>query len=183
MVLKDCEPFKSLAGIYTKNNNGIFGVTICLHSFPNSYVEVGKTKVTINGIKGTVISVHNISDSCFVQLDATPEQMSDLLNANGPLQGTTPREFEICYFISKDGNKTNTNVIGWSPDILYFDPYNQVKVLTNPITNPGDSGSALIDSAGNVLGFSFFRTGINAVKEFSAWIWAASVFKAHNLIY
>jgi hypothetical protein len=181
VYLKDGEAFKSLAGVYTKNCHGIFGVTICLHCFPNSYVEAGTTKVKINGIAGTVISVHNISDSCFVQLDATEAQISDLLNAKGPLQGTTPREFEKCYFINKEGTKTDTNVIGWSPDIMYFDPYNQVKVLTNPITNPGDSGSALIDSGGNVLGFSFYRTEINAVKEFSAWIWAASVFKAHNL--
>lgn len=181
VILKDGEVFKSLAGVYTKNSQNIFGVTICLHCFPNSYVEVGKTKVKINGISGTVISVHNISDSCFVQLDATESQIADLLNTKGPLQGTTPREFEKCYFINKEGAKTDTNVIGWSPDIMYFDPYNQVKVLTNPITNPGDSGSALIDSEGNVLGFSFYRTEINAVKEFSAWIWAASVFKAHNL--
>lgn len=181
VILKDGDTFKSLAGVYTKNVAGIFGVTVCLHCFPNSYVEVGKTKVIINGITGTVISVHNISDSCFVQLDATESQINNLLNANGPLQGTTPREFEKCYFINKEGNRTDTNVIGWSPDILYFDPYNQVKVLTNPITNPGDSGSALIDLTDNVLGFSFYRTEINAVKEFSAWIWAASVFKAHNL--
>jgi hypothetical protein len=181
VFLKDGETFKSLAGIYTKNSQGIFGVTICLHCFPNLYVEVGKTKVNINGIIGTVISVHNISDSCFVQLDASEAQITDLLSANGPLQGTTPREFEKCYFMNKEGDKTNTNVIGWSPDIMYFDPYNQVKVLTNPITNPGDSGSALIDSSENILGFSFYRTEINAVKEFSAWIWAASVFKAHNL--
>ncbi|MCX6238201.1 MAG: hypothetical protein NTY07_11710 [Bacteroidia bacterium] len=181
VFLKEGEGFKSLAGIYTRNKQDIFGVTICLHSFPDSYAEAGKTKVNINGITGLVISVHNISDSCFVQLDATESQIADLLNANGPLQGTTPREFEKCSFINKEGDKAETNVIGWSPDIMYFDPYNQVKVLTNPITNPGDSGSALIDSSENVLGFSFYRTEINAVKEFSAWIWAASVFKAHNL--
>lgn len=181
VFLKEGEAFKSLAGIYTKNNQGIFGVTICLHCFPNSYVEAGKTRVKINGIAGTVISVHNISDSCFVQLNATESQIADLINTKGPLHGATPREFEKCYFMNKLGIKTETNVIGWSPDILYFDPFNQVKVLTNPITNPGDSGSALIDSADNVLGFSFYRTEINAVKEFSAWIWAASVFKAHNL--
>jgi len=181
VFLEEDEVFKSLAGIYTKNSQGIFGATICLHSFPNSCVEIGKTKVKINGITGTVISVHNVSDSCFVQLDATESQITDLRYAKGPLLGTTPREFEKSYFMNKEGNKKDTNVIGWSPDIMYFDPYNQVKVLTNPITNPGDSGSALIDSGDYVLGFSFYRTEINAVKEFSAWIFAASVFKAHNL--
>lgn len=181
VFLKAGDPFKSLAGIYAKNSQGIFGATICLHSFPNMLAEVGKTKVIINGINGTVISVHNISDSCFVQLEASESQITDLLPAKGPLYGTTPREFERCNFVNKEGNQTDTNVIGWSPDLGYFDIYNQVKVLTNPITNPGDSGSALIDTSGNVLGFSFYRTEINAVKEFSAWIWAASVFKAHNL--
>lgn len=183
VILKDGENFKSLAGVYTSNFNGDFGVTVCLHGFPNSYVEAGKTKVNINGVPGTVVSVHNISDSCFVKLDMPEQEIKNLLKANGPLQGTTPREFEKCYFINKEAERTDTNVIGWSPDILYFDPYNQVKVLTNPVTNPGDSGSALVDLNDNVLGFSFYRTEIGAVKEFSAWIWAASVFKAHNLIF
>ncbi|MDI1256731.1 MAG: hypothetical protein PSV16_11585 [Flavobacterium sp.] len=183
MFLQNDNRFRSLAGTYTTNKEGVFGCTICLHCFPNSYVEVGKTKVVINGISGTVISTHNVSDSCFVQLDADISEISDLLKSNGPLQGTTPREFEQCTFVNKESQQSNTNVIGWSPDILYNDPYNQVKVITNPITNPGDSGSALLDMNGNILGFSFYRTEINAVKEFSAWMWATSVFKAHDLKY
>lgn len=181
VVIKEGELFKSLAGVYTTNNKNEFGATVCLHSFPNSYVELEKTRATVHGISGTVISSDNISDSCFVRLDESPDKVTGIRVAKGPLLGVTPREFEKCSFVNRDGQHTDTNITGWSPDIMYYNPYNQVKVLTNPITNPGDSGSALTDTADNVLGFSFYRTEINAVKEFSAWIWAASVFKAHNL--
>jgi hypothetical protein len=177
------ENFNSLAGIYTRNANGEFGVTVCLHSFPDSYAELGKTKVRINELTGTVVSMHRVSDSCFVKLDVSEAMVKDLINSSGPLSGTTPRDYEKCSFVNKYGAKIDTTVIGWSPDIMYYDPYNQVKVLTKADTNPGDSGGALIDSDGNVLGFSFYRTELNATKEFSAWIWAASVFKAHNLIF
>jgi hypothetical protein len=173
----------SLAGVYAYNKAGEFGATVCLHSFSgNGAASVG-ARVTINGLPGRISSTHNISDSCFVALDANEQQIQDLLDAKGPLQGTTPREFEACTFVNRQGEQTLTHVIGWSEDILYTRPFNQVKVLTNPITNPGDSGSALLDKDGNVLGFSFYRTEINAVKEFSAWIWADSVFQAHQLIF
>jgi S1-C subfamily serine protease len=76
-----------------------------------------------------------------------------------------------------------TIITGWSPDIPFVLPYSQLKVLTAPETNPGDSGAALIDRDGKVTGFSFFRTAINQQPEYSSWIWADSVYKAHNLLY
>lgn len=181
IVLQPGAPFKSLAGVYTTNDEGLFGCTMSLHSFGNMTIESGKTQVAIDGRPGTVLTIHPVSDSCFIQIDADAANDPSMHEVNGPLSGTTPREFEKCSFINRQSKITETNVIGWSPDILYTDPYNQVKVITNPSTNPGDSGAALLDESGNVLGFSFYRTEINAVKEFSAWIWAASVYKAHNL--
>ena len=60
-------------------------------------------------------------------------------------------------------------------------PNSQLKVLTRADTNPGDSGAALLDSQDQVLGFAFYRTGLGAPIEFSAWIWAETVFNAHGL--
>ncbi|MFD2963707.1 MULTISPECIES: hypothetical protein [Olivibacter] len=174
--------YNSLAGIYTQDVSGDYGATVCLHCFPNSYVEIGKTQVIIHGLQGIVKSVNNITDSCFVKLDLNESQITQYKPYKGPLLGVTPREFESCFFYNRDGKKIKSEVIGWSPDILNYEPYNQVKVLTSPHTNPGDSGTALIDNNGNVLGFAFYRTGLDALKQFSAWIWAASVFKSHNLI-
>lgn len=173
----------SLAGIYTTNTSGQFGATTCLHAFPNSYVETGKTKAMINGIEGVVVTAHNISDSCFVNLNADKNQLKDLKSLAGVIEKSTPRQFESCSYINKNGVRITTNILGWSPDILYYDYYNQVKVLTKATTNPGDSGSALLDSSDRLVGFSFFRTELEAPMEFSAWIWAASVFKAHNLLH
>jgi len=38
-----------------------------------------------------------------------------------------------------------------------------------------------MDGIDNVLGFSFFRTGFGEEVEFSAWIWAESVYEALDL--
>jgi hypothetical protein len=183
VVVNNEADFRSLAGVYTTNKDGVFGVTICYHCLKDIKIELGKTQIVVNGIEGTIISVNDVSDSCFVRLDIDESHLDGIKNVNGPLIGMTPREFEPCYFINKEGEKIDTFVIGWSPDLLYTDPYNQVKVLTKQVTNTGDSGSALLDTNGNVLGFSFYRTGINSIQEFSAWIWGAAVFQSHNLNY
>ena len=173
----------SMAGVYAYNEAGQFGATVCLHSFPDPAMIAKGAKVTIKGIPGKIHSIHQISDSCFVAMDADEQQIQDLLDAKGPLRGMTPRELEHCTYINRQGDLTDTQVIGWSEDLTYTQSFNQVKVLTTAITNPGDSGSALLDREDNVLGFSFYRTEINAVKEFSAWIWADSVFQAHHLTF
>lgn len=105
VMIKEKESFKSLAGVYTRNVDGIFGATICLHCFPNSQVEIGKTKVIINGIDGTVISANSISDSCFVKLEVDESRVENIINIKGPLYEITPREFEKCYFINRMGKK------------------------------------------------------------------------------
>ena len=58
---------------------------------------------------------------------------------------------------------------------------NQQKVITNPSSQPGDSGAALIDSNKNVIGFATYRTGVNAVIPFSVWVWAEEIYYHHKL--
>jgi hypothetical protein len=55
------------------------------------------------------------------------------------------------------------------------------KVYTNPDTLPGDSGAALTDDLGRIIGFAAWRTGFGAEISFAIWIWAQQVFAAHNL--
>jgi hypothetical protein len=76
----------------------------------------------------------------------------------------------------------SATIEGWSPDIPFVQPYNQLKVFTDDKTAQGDSGAALLDGANYILGFAFYRTGINATPAQSAWIWAESVFTSLNLV-
>ncbi|MBO9573867.1 MAG: hypothetical protein J7497_16895, partial [Chitinophagaceae bacterium] len=102
---------------------------------------------------------------------------------NGVLSGKTPRQYEKAFFEGFKSGPMYTTINGWSPDLPFVTRYNQLKVYTGPITNPGDSGCALKDSDGNVCGFAFERSGINVNPQLSSWIWAESVFKFHNLKY
>lgn len=181
--LSAIDTYHSLAGIYTSNYQGIFGATICYHTISEILKTNPKSKIYINNNQGFVISYDSNSDSCFIKTEIDPINFNELSITNGPLMGMTPRENEKCYFLNINNQNIETHIIGWSPDILYYEPYNQVKILTTPDTNPGDSGTVLIDSSGKELGFAFFRTGINAVKEFSAWIFAPSVYSFHKLRY
>ncbi|WP_420401361.1 hypothetical protein [Flagellimonas sp.] len=173
----------SLAGVCTYNSNHEFGATIPLHSFKNIEVKVDKTRVYIGGFPGTISSVDKVSDSCFVKFDPGITSIPHTMRVNGPIVGVSPRQHEKCSFINKKRDNVSAEIVGWSPTINYFNANNQVKVLTNPVTNPGDSGAALMDSSQNVIGFAFFRTAVGETFEYSAWIWAASVFKAHKLTF
>jgi hypothetical protein len=169
-----------LVGVYAYNEQNVLGVTSCLHGLKPTVVP-GLTKVYVNGREGTVHSVHPVSDSCFIEMSAARAELEPIVEAL-PVFRQVPRFNEPVSFLNKNSSRIETVITGWSPDILYDDPYNQVKLLTPAMTNPGDSGTALINEMNQVLGFSFFRTQLNAPLEFSAWIWAASVFKAHHLI-
>jgi hypothetical protein len=108
--------------------------------------------------------------------------MSELTRgAKGPLSGMSPRVMEVVEFDGIRSGKTTTTVTGWDPTILTVESYIQNKIVTEPVTMPGDSGAALIDGDGHVLGFAFYTTGMNARPQHSAWIWAESVYRAHGL--
>jgi hypothetical protein len=95
--------------------------------------------------------------------------------------GVSPRANERASFEGKASGPRVATIVGWDLSIFSNVRSNQRKVLTNPSTEPGDSGAALVDTVDNIIGFSFFRTGIGEQIEFSAWIWADSVYQAHGL--
>ena len=163
----------STAGIVAKNSVGNVAITAALHA-------VGlASQATVDSMSGTVISQDAITDSCFIELQNPPIPATGGLG--GPLSGVTPRVPEQVTFNGIASGSTTTVVTGWSPDLPYVLPYSQLKVLTKADTNPGDSVAALIDSSDHLIGFSFYRTGFGAPMEYSVWIWAESVFKAHGL--
>jgi hypothetical protein len=163
----------STAGIVAKNSTGQVGVTAALHAIGSA------GQASVGSISGTVVSQDAISDSCFIALQNPPIPPTGGLA--GFLSGMTPRVLEKVTFNGAASSSTTTVVTGWSPDLPYVLPYSQLKVLTKADTNPGDSGAALIDSSDHIIGFSFYRTGFGAPIQYSTWIWAESVFRAHGL--
>lgn len=170
----------STAGIFTTDNQGRFGATVAWHSVKDLLQHTNR--IYINDESAQIVSTDQISDSCFAVFDQ-PAVKSVFNHLGGTLSGLSPRMYDPVTFHGITSGPNQTIITGWSPDIPFVLPYSQLKVLTAPVTNPGDSGAALIDRDGKVTGFSFFRTAINQQPEYSSWIWADSVYKAHNLIY
>jgi hypothetical protein len=184
----------STAGIYgicEIDDNGkrkdIFGVTICRHALLEKAkgslgkINMLKHNVEVNGIPGRVISEDIVSDSCFVSLD--PTQVSRTVPCLGPLRILPDPNKELYFEGASSGGKKKTkiNPLAWDNNILTPNALVQRRISTPPVTDPGDSGAALFNDEGNVIGFAFARTGFNESPEYSSWIWADSVFQIHNL--
>jgi len=173
----------STAGAIVKDARNQVGVTACLHGISGGTGGncIGRA-VQVYGQHGTVWDFDQVSDSCFIDLPYLSTGPFAKKPTAGPLQNVTPRQYETVSFDGlSSGPGVQTTVQSWSPDIPFVQRYNQLKVFTTDVTNQGDSGAALLDVLGNILGFSFYRTGLNAMPAFSAWVWADSVFSALGL--
>ncbi|HEX2295254.1 MAG TPA: choice-of-anchor Q domain-containing protein [Actinomycetota bacterium] len=169
----DSDHGASTAGAVVVDASGRTGVTVAGHAVQ------GHPDVTVDGRRGSVVSSDPISDSSFVVLDVGP--LAAVRGAKGPLSGMSPRQMEVVEFDGMRSGKTTTRVVGWDPTILTTQSYIQSKLVTEPVTMPGDSGAALLDREGHILGFAFYTTGLDAQPAHSGWIWAESVFRAHGL--
>jgi hypothetical protein len=168
-------------GVIATDTYGRMGVTTSLHVLTEAGLTVipDVTSVWVNGVEGVVRSVDSFSDSCFVEIDPSVCAAGPRGNY-GPLSGKSPRQHEHMTYEGMS-SRGEAVVASWSSDIPFVFRENQLKVLTDPVTDTGDSGAALYDSEDRVVGFSFYRTGIGDVPEFSAWIWADSVYSVHGL--
>ena len=164
-----------------RDSYGRDGVTVSFHGVAGGTTSVAMgSSVTVDSRAGTVQSSDRISDSCFVELasfgSGTPK------TTTGPLMHVTPRQHDQATFDGlASGNGSSATISGWSPDLPFVAANNQLKVFTDDVTSRGDSGSALLESTGSILGFSFYRTSVGTTPAFSAWIWAHSVFSIHKL--
>jgi hypothetical protein len=181
----------STAGVATTDRQGISGVTACLHGVvddPDGLVQmynahgssfvIGK-QIYVDGHVGVVRKADLITDSCFIELD--PSVLSTAMVTKGPLTNKSPSRKEAVRFDGFSSKLQKTFVTEVDLPIPFVSAGEQAKVYTQPVTNPGDSGSALVNDADYVLGFSHRRTGLAEPIEFSEWIWAHAVYIALGL--
>jgi hypothetical protein len=173
-------PAESTAGVFTMNSQGQIGATICYHAVQQILQKPKPHYVYIGGLQAEIVSSDIISDSCFaVFTGAGP--MCTPFYCKGPLSGKTPRQYHNANFDGISSGFKNTIINSWTPDLPFAYPDVQLRVLTDPDTNPGDSGAALTDDDNNVVGFAFRTTAPNQKPAYSSWIWAKSVYDVHNL--
>lgn len=175
VVPRPGEGSSASAGVVAKDGAERDGVTSADHA-----VAQGAQDVTVGGAPGTIRSRDPVSDSCFIEVSNLPEPMGRLVS--GPLSGNSPGEGDAVTFHGAASGSQSTIVTGVDKGLPFeIRPWNRLRVLTPPVTNPGDSGAALLDGSDQVIGFAFDRTGFEAVIGYSSWIWAEFVYMAHGL--
>jgi hypothetical protein len=160
-------------GVVTLNAKGQRGVTTARHAVN----ELATVK--IDSQIGKIISSDILTDSCFIELH---DSNINAKPVKGPLTGIVPRMYEHVEFEAITSGKVQTIVTGTSLQLPLIVPGMQNIVYTKPVTQCGDSGAALLSDNDSILGFSMARTAYTEMVEFSCWIWAEDVFRAHNLI-
>lgn len=162
-------------GVVGADESGRAGVTSADHAF-----EAAVTDVFVAGLPGTIVSRDPISDSVFIEVPGLNAPTD--LAVSGPLSGMTPGEGESVSFDGAQSGAVTTFVTAWDKGIPFeIRPWNRLRVLTEAITEAGDSGAALVSRGNEAIGFAFDRTGLGARIEYSAWIWAEFVYRAHGL--
>jgi len=173
-------------GVYAENRDGIQGATIPYHAVKEQVrqriYDPSLVPVYVRNEPFEILSIDPISDSCFI----APADRGNVNNFDptyGPLVGIIPRSEEDVFFEGAVSGKKDAYITGWTPDLPVVAEDCQLRVFTNAVTSPGDSGAALRNKDGYVLGFAFRRSALRRKVQMSSWIWADSVFQAHGLIY
>jgi len=177
---------RSTGGVVATNASGDVGITAALHAMLPDTLSNTEYNIraplllgapaAVDGFPGTIGSVDTVSDSCFIFAPALKEDIPV-----EPLIGIGPAAHEPVSFDGLASLQTRTIVTGYSPEIPLTSSRLQLRVLTQAVTQRGDSGAALVNDQKKVLGFSIWRTGIEEPIEFAAWTWADQVFSAHGL--
>jgi len=162
---------RSTAGARVQDSHGRVGVTAAAHAV--STVGI----VTVDGVAANVCSIDaKLTDSCFLEV---PGISAACRSSRGPLK-LAPRMHETVTFeglITRD----TTKIVSFNYELPYLDPDLQQTVRTDLVTAGGDSGAALLDQDGYIVGFAYNRSPMSVQAPYSSWIWADSVFTRHGL--
>jgi hypothetical protein len=165
----------STAGMLCRDVDGELGVTACFHGTGG----VG-TEVTIGLEKGQVKRASELQDIVFIPL-GKGFGMPELVGLRGVRKDREPARSDRVHFDGAINSNCTTRIFGADAGLLRARPTIMLKLQTDPDTDQGDSGSALLDEDDYVLGFAFERTDYNDYPQFTDWIWAANALRALEL--
>jgi hypothetical protein len=167
---------RSTAGIYCRDPSGRVGITACYHG-----TGPAGTQVTVDGLPSTVAVANEVQDIVFIPL---PDQLVPRIRAGirGVLSDRTPSQYDFARFEGATSGPTETTISSHDAALLRRRPTVQLKVQTQANTEKGDSGSALIDRDGQVLGFAFEKSAYGEVPQITDWIWAANALAAIDVV-
>ncbi|MGA7807243.1 hypothetical protein [Bradyrhizobium sp.] len=165
----------STAGVLCRDQHGEFGVTGCFHGTG----PVG-TKVWVGGQSSAVKNACPVQDLVFIPL---PESRlpSSLAGLKGVRQDREPAKADRVHFDGATNQNCETRIFGTDNGLLRARPNMQLKIQTDPDTDEGDSGCALLDENDQVLGFAFERTAYDDYPRLTDWIWASNGLRALDL--
>lgn len=170
------EAEKSTAGIFCRDQDGEFGITACYHGTgPNG------TRVMVEGVESFVKYANEVQDTVFIPLDENAVDLSRIKGRGGVLADRQPSPSDYVQFDGAANQNCTTRILGADRGLLRARTSLQLKIQTDPDTDQGDSGSALIDQEDRVLGFAFERTAYDDHPQFTDWIWAANALRALKL--
>ena len=163
-------------GVIKSMADGSVYATTALHGVGTA------TQVYVNGVAGAVQGRDPVTDSCLLRFETNP-----FGTVRQPFHGASrirpPRQHINVEFEGADSKAVKpTKLRGFDDSILDPQSFLATKVYTDPDTNPGDSGAALIDPSTNeALGFAVFRSSAASPVLYSVWIWAEQVYDAFRL--
>lgn len=172
----DCGPQVSTVGVFCRDADNELGVTACYHGTG----PVG-TVVTINQQHYKVKRVDVVQDTVFIPLGNNFNVPTSLRGRAGILGTREPARADQAHFDGATNQNCTTRIFGADAGLLRARPTIMLKIQTDPDTDKGDSGCALIDDADHVLGFAFERTDYKDYPQFTDWIWAANALRALQL--
>lgn len=141
------------------------------------HAVAGRTDLYVSGSLTSVIGGSEILDCALL---AHPYQVQ-LDSPGGGVLDVPPR---IQVFASFDGARsgpTETMVRSFDMRIMSEVRNTALCVLTDADTAGGDSGAALYDGDGKLIGFCSERTELGAPFECTSWVWARQVLDVMRL--
>jgi hypothetical protein len=165
----------STAGVLCRDKDGDFGVTGCYHGTG----PVG-TEVTVDLQKKRVKRASEVQDIVFIPLGRGFE-VRQMVGLSGALEDREPAKADHVRFDGAINQNRQTRIFSTDHGLLRARPTVQLRLQTDPDTDQGDSGSALLDQNDCVLGFAFERTAYTDYPQFTDWIWAANALRALEL--
>ncbi|MCE7004714.1 hypothetical protein LWC34_18060 [Kibdelosporangium philippinense] len=162
------ETLKASVGLVFRDGETIYATT-ALHA-----VEQSPSEIIVRGAYGRIVAKGIVTDSCLLQFDETPSiTIADTFA--GIYEGRIPNPYQKVLFHRINGDCVRTKVLSTDMDAYDPDPAGRIRSYTDPVTIPSDSGVALLDEDGTVVGFAYKRTKRDAYVQFSSWIWAQQV--------